>query len=71
MCYNYLNGISALITSLSDGTANSYLYPFLETLYLNVGQQLPDPSCLENVQGSEFVRGVMDGLPEPIVVHRN
>ena len=44
MCYNSLNGISALITSLSDRTANSYLCPFLETLYLYVGEQLPDPS---------------------------
>jgi len=70
-CYDSLNGIKALVTSLSQQIKNGCPCPLLETVYLRVGEQLPDPMCVQDLGDEELVRGVLSRFPERMVVHRN
>jgi len=70
-CYDSLNGINELIMSLSRQTRNGWPCPLLKTIYLRVGEQLPDLMCVKKPVDKEFVQGVLSHFPEHMVVPRS
>jgi hypothetical protein len=74
-CYDSLNGIRTLVTSLSQQTENGCPCPFPETIYLRVGERLPAPTGKHmnylNSSDRELVHGVLSRFPECTVVHRD
>jgi hypothetical protein len=60
------------VTSLSQQTKDGLCpCPFLDTIYLRVGEQLPDPMCVKNLGDRELVQRVLSCFPERTVIHRN
>jgi len=70
-CYDSLNGINELVMSLSRQIRNGWPCPLLKTIYLRVGEQLPDLMRVKKPGDREFVRGVLSHFPEHMVVPRN
>lgn len=70
-CYDSLNGINELVMSLSRQTRNEWPCPLLQTIYLRVGEQLPDLLRVKKSEDREFVHRVLSHLPEHMVVPRD
>ncbi|KIM35766.1 hypothetical protein M413DRAFT_32230 [Hebeloma cylindrosporum] len=70
-CYDSLNGINELVTSLSRKTMNEWPCPLLKTIYLPVGEKLPSSIGVKKQVDRDLLQGVLDQFPESIVVPRN
>ncbi|KIM35781.1 hypothetical protein M413DRAFT_32245 [Hebeloma cylindrosporum] len=70
ICHDSLNGVDALVKSLSPSSENGSPCPLLEMIYLRAGEELPNPNDLDTSEDTEFIRDMLSRFPESPGVHR-